>query len=129
MKNSIARTDRLWRAFWILVGLGCLVGLIVLLDDRNRDRDLAISKKGEQILAETIEAYPSATEAMQALMRCIGNNYLKVDKSSDEDDFNRPRQACPKYAAAVENTHPSPIGMRGLELAYRQLILGIKASL
>ena len=129
MKNPISRPDRLLRVFWFLLGLGGLVGLVVMFEARNADRDLAISQKGQQILAETIEAHPSATEAMQALMRCIGNKYLKVDKSSDEDDINRPRQVCPKYANALEATHPSPMGMRELELAYRQLILGIKASL
>jgi hypothetical protein len=129
MKNPISRPDRLLRVFWFVLGLGGLVGLVVMFEARNADRDLAISKKGQQILAETIEAQPSATEAMQALMRCIGNNYLKVDKTSDEDDFNRPRQVCPKYGAALEATHPSPMGMRELALAYRQLILGIKASL
>lgn len=117
------------RVFWFLLGLGGLLGLVVLFEARDRDRDLAVSKKGEKILADTVEAHPGTTQAMQALMRCIAKNDLKIDKTSDEDDFNRPRQACPKYAAALETTHPSPMGMRELELAYRQLILGIKASL
>ena len=123
------RTENVLRLFWFVLAFGLVAGAVALFEARNADRDLVLSEKGQRILNETNELHPDTKEAMEALMQCIRKNLLKIDKSVDEDDLNRPRQVCPKYATALEATHPSPMGMRELELAYRHLILGLKANL
>ena len=123
------RKESYLRLFWFLLAFSLIVGTVALFETRNADRDLAISKQGQKIYTETIEAHPDTKEAIQALMQCIQKKYLKVDKTTDEEDINRPRQVCPRYAEALEATHPSPMGMKELELAYRQLIIGLKDRL
>lgn len=129
MKPKTNRTENALRLFWFVLACGLVAGAIALFEARNADRDLVLSEKGKRILDETIQLYPDTKDAMESLMQCVRKNLLKIDQTADEDDLNRPRQVCPKYAASLEATHPSPIGMREMELAYRHLILGLKANL
>lgn len=129
MALSEAKRNSYLRLFWFLLALGMMAGTVVLFESRNADRDLAISEKGQQLLAATINSHPGAAEAMNTLMQCIQKKFLKIDKTTDENDINRPRQVCPKYRVVLEATQASPMGMRELELAYNQLISGLKDKL
>lgn len=129
MKLPQIHRESYLRLFWFLLAFSLIAGTVALFETRNADRDMAISERGKKIYSETIEAHPDAKDAMQALMQCIQKKYLKIDKTMDEEDINRPRQVCPRYAQALEATHPSPVGMKELELAYSQLIIGLKERL
>jgi hypothetical protein len=117
------------QCFWFGLLIIIVGGTVVLFDLRNADRNLAVSTYGTNLLEATIEEHPDSAEAIQALMLCIQKKTVKMDPGFDEKDINRPRLVCPKYGALLEATHPSPMGMRDLELAYKKIILGLKAKL
>jgi hypothetical protein len=129
MALSNTQKDSLLRGFWFILAMVLIAGTVALFESRNAERDIAISDHAKQVLDDTLEAYPSSTVAMNALMQCIQKKGMRVEKSTRDDDLNRPRQVCPKYGTALEATHPSPMGMRELELAYSMLITGLKSKL
>ena len=102
---------------------------VALFEAREDSRALVFTKKSADVLTSTIKDHPASREALEAVMFCIGKGYLKIDKNMDEEDINRPRQVCPKYAKILEATHPSPMGMHNLGEAYAQLISGLKGTL
>jgi hypothetical protein len=123
------RQENLLRTFWVLLTFVMLGVAVALFEAREDSRALVFSKKSATVLADAIKDHPSSREALEAIMFCIGKGYLNVDKNMDEEDINRPRQVCPKYAKILEATQPSPIGMHNLSDAYAQLITGLKATL
>jgi len=129
MALSTTQRDNLLRGFWFVLTMVLIAGTVALFESRNAERDIAITAHAKEVLDDTLEAYPGTADAINALMQCIQKKNMRVEKSTREDDLNRPRQACPKYATALEATHPSPMGMRELELAYGMLITGLKSKL
>ena len=126
-KNT--RQETLLRTFWVLLTFVMLGVAVALFEAREDSRALVFTKKSADVLTSTIKDHPASREALEAVMFCIGKGYLKIDKNMDEEDINRPRQVCPKYAKILEATHPSPMGMHNLGEAYAQLISGLKGTL
>lgn len=129
MKSFRNQLDKFLRLFWLVLPIILIAGTVGLYESRNAERDLAISEHARRVLDDTLETYPSSEDAMKALMQCIQKKLMRIEKSTRTDDLNRPRQICPKYATALEATHPSPMGMRELELAYGMLISGLQSKL
>ncbi len=129
MQRPSNRRDNFLRLFWFLLTFAAIAGSVALFDARNANRDMVISERGIQLMNATIAAHPESKEAIQVLMQCIRKGLMRIDKNTDEEDFNRPRQDCPKYNTVLEATYPSPMGMYNLGQAYTQLIVGLKANL
>lgn len=129
MQKPSIRRDNYLRLFWFLLTCAVIAGSVALFEARNANRDMAISERGIKLMNETIAAHPDSKEAVQVLMQCVRKGLMRVDKTTDEEDVNRPRRNCPKYNTILEATHPSPIGMYDLGQAYTQLIVGLKADL
>lgn len=123
------RQENLLRTFWVLLTFASLAIAVALFDAREDSRALALKRRMQQLHEETVKDYPDAKDALDAMMTCIGKGQLKIDRGFNEEDLNRPRQQCPKYNAAVEALHPSPMGMHSLSLAYAKLVEGLKANL
>ncbi len=126
-KNT--RQETLLRTFWVVLTFVMLAVAVALFEAREDSRALVFSQRSADVLATTIRDHPASKEALEAVMFCVGKGYLKIDMNMDEEDINRPRQVCPKYAKILEATHPSPMGMHNLSEAYSQLIAGLKATL
>lgn len=121
--------ENLLSAFWMLMFAALVGGTFVLFKIRHTDRTMVVSTYANNLLEATLEDHPDSTEAIQALMVCIQKKIIIVDNNFDEKSINRPRKLCPKYAALLEATHPSPMGMHDLEVAFAKIIVGLKAKL
>lgn len=129
MQRPSIRRDKYLRLFWFLLTCSVIAGAVALFEARNANRDMVISERGVKLMNATITAHPDSKEVVQILMQCIRKGLMRVDKSTDEEDINRPRQDCPKYNTVLEATHASPMGMYDLGQAYTQVIVGLKAQL
>lgn len=119
----------LLNAFWLGMTVLIILGTFVLFEIRHADRNMVVSQYANTLLETTLDDHPDSAEVIQALMACIQKKILIIDKNFDEKDINRPRKLCPKYAVLLEATHPSPIGMQDMQVAFKKIILGLKAKL
>ena len=129
MIKESERRDFYFRAFWFAMTIALVAGAVVMFENRNANRILASSRRSKQVLQSTVDSYPDTRPVFEALMKCIDRKYLTIEKDEDEEDYYRPRQVCPRYAAAIEVIQSTPMGMRELQLAYQKFIIGMKAGL
>lgn len=127
--RSKNQSDFVQRAFWGLLALFLLVGMIAAFQMRSQERDALRGKAAQEVFDNTLAFHPKSEPAMKELISCIKKQHFKITQYLELDDFFRPREVCPRYAELADAQAASPMGMRELQTAYSYLIYNLRKGI